>query len=54
MVMAHDILCSLNAQDDLYVLGLVQIADMLSSYISFSTRFIDEDGKPYTRDVSLL
>lgn len=54
MVMAHDILCSLDAQDDLYILGLVQAADICKYYVSFSTRSIDEEGKPYTRDVRII
>ena len=54
MVMAHDILCSLNAQDELYVLGLVQQADCVRFYVSFSTRAIDEDGKAFTQRIRII
>lgn len=52
MTKAHDILCSLGLQDDLYVLGIVQIQFILYFYVSFSTRRIDEDGKAFTKSVS--
>lgn len=51
MIKAHDILCSLNVQDRLYVLGMVQVQYHVDLYISFSLREIDGDGKPFTKKV---
>lgn len=53
-VKAHDILCSLNVQSDLFVLGIVQVSYSCHMYISFSTRQQDEDEKVYTDSVGIL
>lgn len=52
VIKAHDILCSLNLQDQLYVLGMVQIECDISLYMTFSTREIDQDRKPFADRVS--
>lgn len=45
MANAHDILCSLDVQDKLYVFGIVQIAHRFTIYASYSTRKVDEVSK---------
>lgn len=51
MIQAHDILCSLGVQDQLFVLGAVQVASEFHMYISFGTSRSDRDGKAYTHRV---
>ena len=54
MTMAHDILCSLDAQDSLSELGLVQLQFTLTFYVSFSARGFDEDRRPFAQDVYII
>lgn len=52
MVQAHDILCSLDVQASLYILGMVQCALIAYPYVSFSCAIVDADGKSYCNSVS--
>ena len=51
LVMSHDMLCSLNLQDSLYVFGIVQVELFVRFYISYSKRQLDEDGLAYCDEV---
>lgn len=53
MVKAHDILCSLDAQSDLFILGMVQVQYLCQFYISFSTKR-EKDRKSHVDTVSTL
>lgn len=52
--MAHDILCSLDLQHELYILAIAQVQRTVNLYSSFSKRQLDEDGRPFCAEVCLI
>lgn len=54
MIKSHDILCSLDVQDATYIAGAIQVKFSLTFYLSFSSRSVDEHGRPFTQAVSFL